>query len=281
MRTYLLLSICLLLCARCSQCSAEEYENAAKTSSLPNTLFAGQETTHIQYYKKGDSGLRAKAVITMDEKNSPICTLSSHGEGSYHPYENAYWEAKSTFEIKGARFIGITGTGAIFDGKTRQALARSEKLFDHEKKILSVTHYDSSNIVKRKKIFPLRYPTVDSAMLPFFLQKHIATGAAQKSVSFYVITEAMNLYHAKTRYAGQEMIQTPTGEKNAYKIKIIADFGPLSWIGNFFAPPTYIWYAVESPHAWLKFEGLEVDVESPHITGYAELQRTSGKKNIK
>lgn len=279
MRSYLFLTICLLLTVHYSaQCGSEE---PARISNLNNSVLADHGSVHIEYREKRKTGLRAEATLTLKQEGPLLFTLSSYGKGSYHPYENAHWEMTSRFKIDNKQFLGIDSKGIIYDNTTREVIAHSDKVFDYEKKKLIFTRHDKARTGESQKFFPLRYPTVDSAMLPFFLQKHVADGTIQKNVSFYVITEAMNMYHARARYVGQETIQTPTGQRNTHKIKIVADFGPLSWIGNFFAPPTYIWYDTETPHAWLKFEGLEVDLGSPHITGNTGLQTTPGKSSIK
>ena len=93
-----------------------------------------------------------------------------------------------------------------------------------------------------------------------------------------LLTNAPKFYDVEFKPRGREVVKTKEGDIECYKIEMIPNLGILGIFKVFF-PKTYFWFAVDPPHRWVKYEGLENTIGSPHIVMEVESGLPSSDNN--
>ena len=89
-------------------------------------------------------------------------------------------------------------------------------------------------------------------------------------MKMHILTNDPKLYELKLEIRGKERVTTPAGEFECYKVELVPELGALNIVRSL-VPKTYFWFTVAAPHLWVKYEGTENGLGTPHIT--IELQK--------
>jgi hypothetical protein len=100
--------------------------------------------------------------------------------------------------------------------------------------------------------------------------------AAKKPFSLHLFTNDMKLWSLSLENRGREMVHTPAGDFECYKLEMVPRIGMLDVFRKFF-PKSHIWFTVAPPHFWVKYEGLENGVGSPNIVMLLKTYQPAGK----
>lgn len=222
-------------------------------------------------YTEGD-GVTPRSKVTQvieRQAGTNFYTISTHGEGNYDTYKDAIWNMKNNFQIRDGLIYCVNSTAEIHDNASGKRLMASEKQFDYQTNKITTIQRDPEGNVVKKKVFPLKRPIVESALLPYFIKPIVAQRNNNPNTSFYVITEALNLYRMTMKFSNPEKIRVGDSTTTAIKIKLIPSLGPLTFLDRIIAPDTYIWYSADEKCEWLQFEGLEADIGTQFIKGYS------------
>ena len=226
----------------------------------------------INIYNFSHPGGKPRSSFTMAfrtvTRNSQIFyEVTAVGKGAFDKYSHAEWTVTSQLVPEG-KFIKPLWTQAEikdFDGKKTIWL---ETRFDYDKKKIIMTARDSKETTTKNFVYPIKGLTVDYASLHYFLKPFLAEEMRKKDQSFYFLTIEPALYKVNLRFEKNEKLNFPSGPTTALKLRLIPDFGVLSNILDKLVPPTYLWYENQPPYHWLKYQGLETGLHSPHIAAY-------------
>jgi len=113
-----------------------------------------------------------------------------------------------------------------------------------------------------KKELPFKEGTLDRLSMGLALS-HFPY-AADKEVKFPLLTGAPQVLEVTIAYRGIVFIQTGAGEFYCHRLELIPNLGVLS-IFQTFVPKTFFWYDQKPPHDFIKYDGLESGLGTPHI----------------
>jgi hypothetical protein len=85
-----------------------------------------------------------------------------------------------------------------------------------------------------------------------------------RTTTVHLFSNEPKLYEMKIEMRGREHVKTPAGDFDCYKIEMVPQLGALNLMKGFF-PKALFWFTVAPPHFWVKYEGLESGVGTPHI----------------
>jgi hypothetical protein len=81
----------------------------------------------------------------------------------------------------------------------------------------------------------------------------------------HFLTNEPKLYSITVEGRGREKIRTPNGIVESYKVELVPHLGGVIGAFSFLLPKTYLWYSVDPPHNWIRYQGPESGPGSPEI----------------
>jgi len=85
-----------------------------------------------------------------------------------------------------------------------------------------------------------------------------------EGIQAHFLSNEPKLYDVTFEPRGTERLKTAKGPIDCYKIEMVPHLGLLNVARPFF-PKTYFWFSTASPHAWVRYQGLENGSGSPEI----------------
>ena len=145
-----------------------------------------------------------------------------------------------------------------------------EKDFDHDKSEVRTRSNSPDEVDPDLDSFEMGGRLVDSKEIVSFLRGFpfpapSSAGDADPELEFILLDESPDSHSVLVTYEGIEDVKTPAGTFPCHKLRLIPDLGILSFMGRMLAPDIYIWFAVEPPHFWVKYQGLEGGLGTPSI----------------
>ena len=145
-----------------------------------------------------------------------------------------------------------------------------EKDFDYDKGEVRTRSYSPEERESERDVFDMGDRLVDGKAIVSFLRgfPFPPPGVAEDAdpeLEFIFLDESPDTYSVLVTYEGIEDVETPAGRFSCHKLRLIPDLGILTFLGKMLAPDIYMWFAVESPHFWVKFLGLEGGLGTPSI----------------
>lgn len=146
-----------------------------------------------------------------------------------------------------------------------------EKDFDHQLRVIRTVDIDRVKEKVRRKEFKMGREPVDTREIVTYLRGFPFPPAAEaednlgRRIEFTLLTESPEIYSVRAEYRGVEEVKTPAGIFSCHKLQLVPDLGILTFLGKWVAPDLYIWFAVEPPHLWVKYQGLEGDLKTPTV----------------
>jgi len=239
-----------------------------KTIWLLMLLCAGAvwaETVTINHIEEGTKGLRAKDKASgqplwqsevrtrriTSERGEPFLLTLDSGAGIYgKEKKNVNWETESYVRIKDRTLVPYQVKQTIKD-QSGQTVLLLEKSYDPKtKKVYCQVNGQS-------KTFDFPDDLIDKEMFGTVLANWPLD---KKSLNLHLLTHEPTLYKIELKYLGNETVNGV----ECYKLQMIPDLGALNIFGAF-VPKTYFWYALNPPHDFVRYEGLESGLGTPYI----------------
>ncbi|MDP8266559.1 MAG: hypothetical protein P9M07_06405 [Candidatus Aceula meridiana] len=190
--------------------------------------------------------------------------LIKSGKGSYGKFRDVAWTIESETELN-QNVLSPVYTAFTISDKNGKNINACKKEYDYNKKVIRITEKNANNKITEKSTLPLKTRTTDYATLIYFLRPFINDLIARKTISFNFLSSEPGLYKLKARFVKEDKLLIGSEEIETIKITIRPDMGAFNLILDRFVPPTLLWYTKESPHVWVKYEGLESGRGSTHI----------------
>jgi hypothetical protein len=80
----------------------------------------------------------------------------------------------------------------------------------------------------------------------------------------HFLTNEPKLYNVTLEFRGRETIRIAPGTVDCYKVELVPHLGALDAF-RFLYPKAYFWFAVESPHGLVRYQGLESGPGGPDV----------------
>jgi hypothetical protein len=190
----------------------------------------------------------------------PAVRFTETGEGRYSPFQQdvrwsltAVWRAEGTFQPLHFEKTFRNTQGAVIETDTKDFTGSNSS-------IRFVRNTPNAAPAVRTMSIPSDTITVEGMAgvlrsLPF---------GGKKAFPLHLFTNDFELWKISIESRGREMVHTPAGDFDCYKVEMVPHLGALDIFRKFF-PKSHIWFTVAPPHFWVKYEGLENGVESPSI----------------
>lgn len=211
-----------------------------------------------------DGGVRWKAEWTLEQvtiNEQRVVRFTEAGQGRYSPFSQevrwtleALWKAEGTFSP-----LSFEKTVSDLNGRL---LVKERKVFDFARGKVRFERQDSATGTSKTK--ELNVPSDTLAVE--------GIGTALRSLPFnppkpfivHLLTNEPGLYEVTLEPRGRERVKTPMGEFDCYKVELVPHLGLLS-LFRVFVPKTYFWFTVAPPHFWVRYQGLESGLKTPHV----------------
>jgi hypothetical protein len=190
--------------------------------------------------------------------------LVEKGQGLYgRAEEPVAWEVKSrTVAEDPGQFLK---SDRIFtDPASKQVKRTIERRYHELEQTLevSITGVDSS-APARVKIWRVEGDLVVPETMGSVFRHQLGQG--QESFPMTLVTAEPARYKATATVLGQETVTVPAGTYECVKVELVLHLGHLGLLGKVFVPKTYMWHTAQPPHHWVRYEGLESGLGSPHV----------------
>lgn len=212
----------------------------------------------------GENAQRWSGAWTMEparENGRPAVHFTEEGKGQYSGFTgpiswtaDAVWTAEGTLRPLRSEKIVKDANGRVI-GKERTTFdpARGSVKYERER--------DGRVVESKQMSVPADTlaPEGIAGILRFlpFERWHNQT--------VHILSYEPKLYEVKLELRGKEMVKTPAGEFECYKMELVPQLGALNVLRSFL-PKEYFWFSAEPSHFWVKYEGLEDGPGTPQIS---------------
>ena len=207
---------------------------------------------------------RWSADWTMEpwtDKGSPAVKFTENGKGHYSPFsEVVQWSVSAIWRADGAfKPLHFEKT---FRNANNVVIETDIKDFDVDGK-RSVQYVRSRpNSPPETKIIKVPPDTITVEGLAGVMRSIPFTDT--KPFALHLFTNDLELWDMTIEARGREIVHTPAGDFDCYKVEMVPHLGVLDVLRKLF-PKAHLWFTVAPPHFWVKYEGLENGTESPSI----------------
>jgi len=224
---------------------------------------SGQDAVKIEYTGCDMKGIeRWQAGAETVKKEGNIYTLTEKGQGIYSSFKGPVsWEAQLEYEITDDTVIPGKLLKKVFDENGN--MIRLEKQdYDHAKNSVICLHQEFPGDISVTKEFNFTKPAVNKLLLAPYVQKMLETGKDLSQVQ--MITEEPGFYDIDIKVLEKEEIEINGRKVNAVKLQFDPRLGLLNAAKVFF-PKSYVWHSATPDFKWLRFQGLEGDINSVKV----------------
>lgn len=196
--------------------------------------------------------------LVLDDET--VVRFVETGEGLYTSFdEQVRWRMEALWKTEeGFRPHRVE---KMFHDEEGTLLLRERKLFDFEKGTVNFERRTSNGDSLQKE---LKVPS--DTLIPEGLGTalRILLFDSNEPSQFHLLSNEPKLYKVRLRFHSKQWIETPVGKFYSHRVEMKPDLGFLNLFG-FLVPKTYFWFAVDSPHVWLRYQGLESGRHSPKV----------------
>ncbi len=253
---------CSLLLAVATGLAATAVRPSA-AESLPTPPLSGAERGAVVTLAS-DGSVRWRAEWTGEATvvdGAPAARLTEAGRGHYGAFgQEVTWTVEAIWRA-GERFapLRIERTVRDVDGRL---LMRERKTFDAAAGVARVERQDA--IGRTSLARTIEVPGDTLAVEGIATALRALPFDPPRPVEAHLLTAEPKLYEVTLVPRGRERISTPAGTFDCYKVELVPHLGFLGVLRPF-VPKTYFWFAVDPPHFWVRYEGLESGLGSPRV----------------
>jgi len=204
-----------------------------------------------RYENNGKERWRADVDLRTEKDGTVV--IEKRGEG-YFGNDNVYktWHSEGKFNLANNQLIPVTIREVFYDKQGKVVNSLAKKYDVTTRKIIC-------NLNGKVKVLAFPDDVVDDMNLSYMMANFIFM--QKSSLDFHLVTLEPDLYSFAAKIMGTEELTVNGVKKNCYKIKLTVNLGIL----GAFAPTTYFWMEVNPPHAFVRYQGLESGLNTPHI----------------
>jgi len=148
-----------------------------------------------------------------------------------------------------------------------------EKEFDHQRGVVRTKTTFPDTGKTRRQEFEMGAALVDIKDIVLYLRRFPFPSPAEvkagkggdRALEFKLLNETPETYSVRVVHQGIEEVTTPAGVFSCHKLRLVLDLGILTFVGKLLAPDLYMWFTVEPPHFWVRYQGMEEGPKTPVI----------------
>ncbi len=229
------------------------------------------------------SGETRERVVTVDEETGEARSVSQvrikgvpdapdsyilrvRGRGRHKTLEEARWMSEALLTKEDGRVRVQNSVKTVYSGG--EIVFRASKRYDYENKTVSLEIEDKGKGPTLTKEFPIRGAICDDVTLVHVLDAVVPASPEGGPGRFYLLTNEPRLYHVMVKNRGKDTLNLPQGKKEADKIQLMADLGPLTEMAAKWVPATYVWMDRGHSERWLQYQGMEAGYGSAYIKAF-------------
>lgn len=255
MKRVLMVMLLIVICA-----------TSARAQNVSPLLMFDREVIEAEYTQNNKHYASLRTSIERVTTKPPIqYELKARGAGRYGNRKDVQWEKRALVEERAGQLFTLESSTKIFN-RNGYLLKEYRNYFDEQEGTITNQELNNTGNVVNEYFYPIKGPSCDEVTMPFFLKVYARNKENVDYRQFYLITNEPRLYDVNIRDRGVETLSLPAGTFKAIKLQLIADLGPLTEIVAQIIPRTYIWFAEDHPHEWLKYQGMDTGYGTPYVT---------------
>ncbi|HWP35570.1 MAG TPA: hypothetical protein VNM66_08235, partial [Thermodesulfobacteriota bacterium] len=186
--------------------------------------------------------------------------LTEAGRGHYAPFEQEVrWTVEALWIAEG-RFAPLRVERVVRDPAGR-LLLRETKTFEASAGTVRVEREDAAG---GRSAAELAVPPDTLAVEGLATALRALPLDPPRTVETHLLTGEPRLYAVGFEPRGREAVRTPAGLFDCYRIEMVPRLGLLGFL-RVVVPRTFFWLTASPPHRWVRYEGLEAGLGTPHI----------------
>ncbi len=228
----------------------------------PPPVDAREEGSLITYDRHGKERWRAQwtmGPITTDGQS--LVKFTETGEGYYSPFsQRVRWSVESYWKL-GQRFSPLHYEKTFTDMEGVPVVVERRR-FDWRNRTVQFERED--RIGDRSIDVELEVPRFTWTSDGVAVALRSFPFDSPRPVKVHLLSDEPKLYEVTFTVKGIDPVGTKSGVRDCYKVKMDVNLGFLN-LFKAFVSDIYFWFAVETPHRWVRYQGLESGRGSPEV----------------
>jgi Protein of unknown function (DUF3108) len=207
--------------------------------------------------------VRWRATWTMapiEREGHRLVRFTEQGRGRMSPFQQevrwsleAVWQADKAFQPLDFEKTINTPSGTL--------LASEKKHFDSQK---GTVRFERQSRGGRSETKTLPVPGDTLAVEGIAGILRFVPLERSQQFAAHLLSNEPRLYDVTFETRGKEMVKTPAGEFECYKVQLVPHVGILNVFRSFYSK-AFFWFTVAAPHVWVRYEGPENGPGTPDI----------------
>jgi len=233
------------------------------TETIPAIPVSATNEQGAAIAKAKDGQIRWKNRWTMERtslEGKPVIRFTETGEGFHSPFtQEVRWTILSWW-TNSVSLLPLRSESTYTDAMGNK-LAQETRSFDWSRKQVRIERTDSKK-KSTNQMLSIPADTLSVDGIARILQR--LEFSRTVPFSAHLLTNEPKVYDISLEVRGKEKIQTKAGMVDCYRVELVPHVGLLNAF-RFLYPKAYFWFREDSPHNWMRYEGLENGPGSPEI----------------
>jgi hypothetical protein len=201
-------------------------------------------------------------IFSSPEKGENINTLVETGSGFYSGFsEKISWRSELEYIRETSKIRPFRSTTKTYDS-TGKLIAVEAQEFDYVSGNAIFRREDKRSGRVYKEIFKIRQDIVNRLLLGLYIQEFLKSG--KDSAFIEILNSEPRLIKCRLYIVDKEDIEVNGIKKTAYKLCLDPQLGLFNFVKTFI-PKAYVWHSAVPEFEWLRYNGLEVNLNSPMV----------------
>ncbi|MDD5503856.1 MAG: hypothetical protein PHV77_00890 [Candidatus Omnitrophica bacterium] len=201
-------------------------------------------------------------ILFSPESEKGVNKIIESGSGIYSGFKDKIsWISELRYIDTGSSVKPLNSFTKIFDLSGR-LISTEEQVFDFNKNKAFFTRCDTVTGKTSRQEFNFNGDVVNRLILALYVQQFLKTG--QESAKVEMLSSEPRLIKCGLYIIGKEEIETGGARTMAYKLCLDPQLGLFNFV-KVLIPKAYVWHSAEPDFEWLRYRGLEINLDSPIV----------------
>ena len=232
--------------------------------TIPSVRVSATKDQGAAVAKTREGKPRWKNSWTMEKTSldgRPVIHFKESGEGVHSPFtQEVRWTILSWWSDNGS-LLPLRSESTYTD-LVGTSLSQETHIFDWPRKQVRIEQRDLTKKKTTTRTLDIPSDTLGVDGIARILQD--LDFSRTTPFNAHLLSNEPKVYDISLEVRGKERIQTKDGMADCYKLELVPHLGILSPLRVFY-PKAYFWFRLDSPHNWVRYEGLENGPGSPEI----------------
>jgi hypothetical protein len=238
-------------------------------------VMAGQDVFLTSYEcsdLKGNPRWKAfTEIFASPEKGEGFNTLIEKASGRYTGFkQDVSWRSELVYKKQG-HILKPVRSQTVTSDMSGELLSIETQEFDYANNTVTFKRDDRLSGKESSKVFRIREDIVNRLLLGLYIQQFLKSGKEEAFIE--ILSNEPRLIRCRLYILGKEDIEISKQARQAYKLCLDPQMGLLSFI-KILIPSSYVWHSAAGEFEWLKYKGLESDLNSPIV----EIKKTENNR---